>query len=801
MKKPLPIVVIIFLFCGNLFAQNHCKGVVKDTEGKPLEFVAVMLTNYADSTQFIGTATDTDGKFEFNNFNYSSYFLTASVLGYTNSSTAVITNGQLDTLTIVLAQSTTTVNEFTFESRQNKIAMEPGKVIMNVENSTMASGNNALDLLRRMPGVFVDNDGNISVRGKSGVNVYIDGRPTYLTGSQLKNFLKSLIATNISKIEVITQPGANYDAEGNAGIINIILIKKMALGFNGNIDGWYVQGFYPKGGGSFSFNYGKGKWNVFGSYSYSHEHDYILPQATRLIDSVQYNQNYWGQPIENSHNVKFNMDYDINKKWVFGTGITFNAGHSNWKGATKASFTNLTTGFTDSLQIVHDSTSWTDYSATLNFNTLWKIDSLGQKFSINADVGTYLEFVQGNYIYNFYDQWGGILRTAPDRNYGQQPALYLVSGKVDYENPNLFKKIQLKTGVKSSYVTNEAKVQYRTFDAGNNQIPIPEMSNHFLYEENINAIYLSLKYNLKKWSFSAGLRGEHTNTTGRQLTTGQTNRQNYFSFFPSAGIAWNPSDNHSINLIYSRRIDRPEYSELNPFIYTLDNYSSYQGNPSLLPQFSNNLELSYTMFQVFTLTTSYTQINNNITDIFRVDSLNPQRLIYTNTNLGETHNFSAGGTLMMPIGKWCYFIVNGSAIYNSVVDQTLQINRQGWFGMFSGYFEFSLPAKFTIELNGYAMTQQPAGQQLVLPMGEIGLGVSKKLFKEQLILKLGVSDMFRTSQYRTTTTIETGETFNSSFWWDSRRLTFSASFKFGRAIKEAKQKDKEDLFDRVGGGR
>jgi hypothetical protein len=327
------------------------------------------------------------------------------------------------------------------------------------------------------------------------------------------------------------------------------------------------------------------------------------------------------------------------------------------------------------------------------------------------------------------------------------------------------------------------------------------MSNHFLYEENINAIYLSLKYNLKKWSFSAGLRGEHTNTTGRQLTTGQTNRQNYFSFFPSAGIAWNPSDNHSINLIYSRRIDRPEYSELNPFIYTLDNYSSYQGNPSLLPQFSNNLELSYTMFQVFTLTTSYTQINNNITDIFRVDSLNPQRLIYTNTNLGETHNFSAGGTLMMPIGKWCYFIVNGSAIYNSVVDQTLQINRQGWFGMFSGYFEFSLPAKFTIELNGYAMTQQPAGQQLVLPMGEIGLGVSKKLFKEQLILKLGVSDMFRTSQYRTTTTIETGETFNSSFWWDSRRLTFSASFKFGRAIKEAKQKDKEDLFDRVGGGR
>jgi hypothetical protein len=800
MKKTLPLFLLLIIFCFNLDAQNQCHGVVTDAEGKPMEFVAVMLTNVADSNQFIGTATDAEGKFEFNNFNYSGYFVTASVVGYNTASSAVL-QGQIDTLQISLTQSTTTINEFTFESRVNKIVMEPGKIIMNVENSTMTAGNNALDLLRRMPGVFVDNDGNISVKGKSGVNVYIDGRPTYLSGSQLKNFLKTLIATNISKIEVITQPGANYDAEGNAGIINITLIKKMALGFNGNLEGWYIQGFYPKGGGSFSFNYGKGKWNIFGSYSYTHWHGYISPHTSRKIDSAQYVQDYWGQPIENSHNVKFNIDYDINKKWVFGTGITFNAGHANWKGATKSTFTNLATGITDSVQVVADSTAWTNYNATLNFNTQWKIDSLGQKFTVNADGGTYLEFVKGNYIYHFYDQWGGTLRTAPDRNYGQSPALYLVSGKIDYENPHLFKKLHVETGIKASYVTNEANVQYRTFDAGNNEVPIPTMSNHFLYEENINAIYLSLKYNVKKWSFSAGLRGEHTNTTGRQLTTGQVNRQNYFSFFPSAGISWNPSDNHSLNFMYSRRIDRPEYNELNPFIYTMDNYSSYQGNPNLLPQFSNNIELTYSLFQVFTLSTSYTQINNNITDIFRVDSLNSQRLIYTNTNLGETHNFSAGGTLMMPVGKWLYFMINGSAIYNSVVDEKLNINRQGWYGMFSGYFEFTLPKKFTIELNGYAMTQQPAGQQIVLPLGEVGLGVSKKLFKEQLTLKLGVTDMFRTSQYRTTATDENGQTFNSTFWWDSRRFTFSASFKFGTAIKQANQKEKDDLFNRVGGGR
>lgn len=801
MKRTLPLFLLLFIFSKSLIAQNHCKGVIKDSDGKPLEYVAVMLTNVADSNQFVGTATDAEGKFEFSNISFASFFITASSVGYINSSSAVIQAGQQDTITIVLAQSTETMNEFTFESRVNKIVMEPGKIIMNVEGSTMAAGNNALDLLRRMPGVFVDNDGNISIRGKSGVNVYIDGRPTYLSGSQLKNFLKTLVASNISKIEVITQPGANYDAEGNAGIINITLIKKMALGFNGNLEGWYIQGIYPKGGGSFSFNYGKGKWNIYGSYSFTHWHGVIESNTERRIDSSLYKQNYRGQPIENSHNVKFNIDYDINKKWVFGTGITFNAGHSNWKGANKSSFTNLNTGIVDSLQIVDDSTAWTNYNATLNFNTQWKIDSLGQKFTINADGGTYVEDVKGNYIYKFHDQWGGILRTAPDRNYNQAPALYLVSGKVDYENPHIFKKLQLETGIKASYVTNEANVQYRTFDAGNNEIPIPGMSNHFLYEENINALYLSLKYNVKKWSFSAGLRGEHTNTTGRQITTGQVNRQNYFSFFPSAGIAWNPSDNHSVNFMYSRRIDRPEYNELNPFIYTMDNYSSYQGNPNLLPQFSNNLELSYTMFQVFTLSTSYTQINNNISDIFRIDSLNSQRIIYTNTNIGETHNLSLNGALMMPIGKWCYFMINGSAIYNSVVDSTLNINRQGWYGMFSGYFEFTLPAKFTIELNGWAMTQQPAGQSITLPCGEVGIGVSKKLFKDQLTLKLGLTDIFRTTPFRSTITTEDGQSVNSVFTWDSRRLTFSASFKFGRAIKQANQKDKDDLFDRVGGGR
>lgn len=799
MQKKI-LLLIFFCFTLTLSAQKYT-GIVRNSKGGVVEFASIMLVNQTDSNQFVGTSADIDGKFEFNSITYPGFYIVSSSIGFDTKKIGPFNKSFSDSIIIVMNEATATINEFTLESKVNKIEIEPGKIIMNVENSTLSTGNTALDLLRRIPGVFVDNDGNISVKGKNDVMVYVDGKPTYLSGSLLKNFLKTLSASNISKIEVITQPGANYDAEGNAGIIDIKLKRKMALGFNGTLDAWYAQGFYPKAGGSFNFNYGKGKWNINGSYSYSHWHGYIQPLLSRVIDSALYSQDYWGTPIENSHSVVFNMDYEINKKWSIGSGLTFNAGHNQWLGSTKSTFSNLINSQVDSVQIVKDDTRWTNFNGTVNLNTQWKIDSLDQKLSINVDGGIYTEQTGGIYQYRFLNPLGDTIRTSPNRNYMQDPKLFLVSGKLDYVNPHLAKGLELMAGIKSSYVTNDANVQYTTYDSGNNEINIPELTNHFIYEENINAIYLSLKYKIKKWSFSAGLRGEHTNTTGRQLTTGQLNRQNYFSLFPNAGIAFNPNDNHSITFMYSRRIDRPEYNELNPFIYMLDNYSSYQGNPNLLPQFSNNFELSYTMFEIFTLNATYSLINNNITDVFRFDSLFTQRLIYTNANIGETHTFNAGGSLMMPIGKWCFMMLTGSAIYNSVIDSSLNIDRAGWYGMFSGYFEFYLPAKFTIELNAYMMTQQPNGQQITLPFGEVSAGISKKLFKDQLTLKFNVSDIFRTTQFRSITQTQYGDEFNSSFWWDSRVFTFSASFNFGKSFKEKTEKDKDAIFDRVGGGR
>lgn len=791
------LTTLMFILPG--YGQHRCTGRVLDEKGQPVAYANIILYDGTDSLKFVGTTTDTLGVFEFRNIPYASYYLRSALLGYEDGHSVLRPAVQHDTVQIIMPVNATTLSEFTVETKVNRMQVEPGKTTLNIENSTLAVGQNSFDLLRKVPGVFVDNEGNISIRGKQDVNVMIDGKPTYLSGDQLKNFLKSLNAANISKIEVITQPGANYDAEGNAGIINIVLKKKVTLGFNGTVDGFYGQGFYPKAGGSFSFNYGKGKWNIYGSYSYNHDVNFIWITVDRLINSSSYYQDYWGKSIDNSHATKFNFDYDINSKWSVGTGVNLILSHSEWQGFTRTSFGDTATGVVDSLQTQRDRTPYNNYNLQLNFNTQWKIDTLGQKLSMNVDGGGYLERNRGNYHYGFYNQSGDMFRVAPDINFTYRPNLYLVAGKVDYVHPHFF-KFKLEAGFKSSFVTNESDVSYRTLDSLGQTVIIPGQTNQYLYRENINALYLSLTRELKRWTFTAGLRGELTNISGHQLTINQVNRQDYFSLFPTAGITWRPHDNHVFNLMYSRRIDRPEYSELNPFIYTLDAYSSYQGNPYLKPQFSNNFEFTYTLFDALTLSAAYSLVDNSIIDGYNIDSLNPKRLIFTKRNIGLAHNFTAGVNFMMPLTKWWMVMLNGSAIYTNFRDSALSVNQVGWVGQFSAYMEFTLPKKFAIELNGWAMTGQLTGQQEVSPMGEVSIGISKRLLKDHLVLKLNASDLFRTSRFVSENVLQDGGRFASTFWWDSRVVMFSLSWNFGVG-KNYQPREGSDSFNRVGGGR
>lgn len=800
MAKPFIVFFIVFVIGGrSIHAQHDITGKVITPDGAVVEFANVFLVNKADTTQFVGTVADINGQFEFSGIRYQQVYLKASLIGYASVQTEVFSLPHKEPVQLILTPKATDIEEINIVAYKPKVEIEAGKTTLNVDNSTISTGLNALELIRRIPGVFVDNDGNISIKGKSGVNIYIDDKPTYMSGRELKNLLNSLQASNIDKIEVMNQPGAAYDAQGNAGILNIKLKKKVNLGFNGTLDAFYGQGIYPKAGGSFTFNYGKGKWNLFGSYSYNYRKGLMETSMARTIGNAMYERLYSGISQDHSHMVKFGFDYEINKKWSMGAYVNVTGTHNDWKGGGRAVFSDTTSGVIDSVNSTEDYTPWSSYNIQLNLNTQWKIDTNGQKIILNVDGGTFRENTRGDYRFFYLLGNGDTARTVPDVWYTQNPQLYLVSGKLDYVHPKLL-GFQVEAGLKSSYVSNDGPVEYRTRDSLNNEIIIPGQTNHFLYLENINAIYLSIKRNFKKWNFQLGLRGEHSNITGKQLITSQTNKQSYFSLFPTAGISFHPNENHNVSFLYTRRIDRPSYSELNPFVYVLDNFSSYQGNPNLKPEFSENFELNYTLFQALSVNATYSLITNASSEIFFVDSLNPQRLIFSSGNIGRVHNFSAGATLSMPVGNWLFLMVSGNAIYNNFKDTVLNIANEGWYGMFSGYFEFYLPKKFTIELNGYVLTSMPDGQQMSKPMGEVSAGVSKSLLKDQMKIKFNVSDIFRTTQWRALGISPNGDSFYSTYWWDSRVFTFSISYRLGNGNREFNPK-KDSIFDRVGGGR
>lgn len=795
----LTLSLIMLVVCWHAPAQNAIRGCVILEDHTPVEFASVMLYNQQDTTHFVGTVTDAEGRFEFTSVSYNAAFIRISMMGYVTERSQNIQSPYVNEITIVMHPSMKDIDEISIVAFKPKLEIEAGKTTLNVENTTLGAGVNALELMRRIPGVFVDNDGNISIKGKSGVNVYIDDKPTYMTGRELKNLLSSINASNVAKIEVLTQPGVAYDAEGNAGILNIRLKKKMSLGFNATIEGLYGQGFYPKAGMNFTFNYGKGKWHVFGTYAYNFHKGRMETSMARTIGNAAYERVYFGISRDHSHLTKVGFDYDINSKISIGAFLNVNMTYNDWEGGGRAIFANHLTGNTDSINTTSDYTPWHSYNFQLNLNTQWRIDSAGQKLSVQIDGGTYIEYTKGNVWFKYFNQWGDTTRQSHYSWYTQTPLLYLISGKADYVNPKLL-GFYFEAGIKSSFVTNDSPVEYRTYDSLQNEVIIPGQTNHFLYQENINALYFSLKRNFKKWGFQLGLRGEHSNITGTQLLTGDKNRQQYFSLFPTVGISVNPHPKHALSLLYARRIDRPSYDQLNPFIYVLDNFSTYQGNPNLLPAFSDNLEFNYTLYEALTITSSYSHITNAATEIFIEDPNQTDKLIFTPGNIKSAQNFSTGLTFAMPIGKWLFMMIGGTGVYNYFNDSTLHIQNSGWYGMFNGYFEFYLPMKFTIELNGYVLTSMPSGQQYTRPMGEVSIGASKSFCQERLILKCSLSDVFLTTPFRAEGYAPSGESFISTFKWDSRVARVSLSYKIGQSDKKFQEKT-DAIFDRVGGGR
>lgn len=648
MKKNLNALILwglaLLLGSGQVYAQNATaliRGRVLNNKNEAIEYANVLLHKAADSTVVKLEYTQADGFFEIANVEPGQYRVAVSFVGLPNFLSTIyeVKAGQeLSIPDVKLQEAPAELQGVTIKAQKPILEIKPDKTVFNVEGSVTAAGSNAFDLLRKSPGVVIDNNDNITMLGRAGIRIYIDGRPSPMQGSDLAQFLRSLQSSEIEAIELITNPSAKYDAQGNAGIINIRLKKDKKLGANGNVNLGYSVGERAWYNGGVSANYRNKKTNFFGSYNYSDNTflNYMTMDRNQL--GARFNQSSNQGNASENHNFKVGADWFLNKQHTIGILASGFLSNNTYFGNGRTEISRVGQSTLDSILIAQSDNEGTRNN--LNFNLNYRFDNgKGKSLNLDADYGTFrntAEEFQPNY---YYDAEEKVKLSERIFSNSTPTNIDISTFKADFEN-----KLwggQLGAGLKFSYVRTD-----NTFDFFNvlDNIPVlnTDLSNQFIYTENVNAAYVSYSRQLKKWGFNAGLRAEQTNSEGDLQAYKPTNDDNvkrhYLDFFPSAGLTYNVNPKNTLALNYSSRINRPSYQDLNPFQNRLDELTYEQGNPFLKPEYAHNLQLRHTFNYRFNTTLSYSHTQDQITRF--LDTAGTAANYITWLNLANQYSYS-----------------------------------------------------------------------------------------------------------------------------------------------------------------
>ncbi len=587
--------LLIFL-TGSISYAQQITGNIKDEQGKAMPGATVALKKSTDSSVVKLGVTNSAGTYLFANIANGKYFINTSHIGYgiiNSPAFEVGGTGMVTVPEVSLIKSSGTLKDVSIIAAKPMVEVRADKTILNVEGSVNAVGQDALELLRKSPGVMVDKDENLSLSGKNGVQVYIDGRPTPLSGADLAAYLKTLQSSSIEAIEIITNPSAKYEAAGNAGIINIRLKKNKSLGTNGSVNAGYSIGTYPKYNGGFSLNHRNKNINAFGSFNYNDSrNENNINLYRRQLDTL-FDQKSIMTNSGTSQNFKAGMDYFINKKSTVGVMINGNIGQNELYNNSRTPISYIPSGQLVKTLTATNSTISDRKSGNLNLNYKYSVTG-GADLNIDADRGLYRiksDQMQPN---NYFDK-AGVLFSTRIYNFIAPTDIDIYTLKTDYEQN--FKKGRLGFGGKTSFV--KTSNVFNRFDViSANRFFDSTRSNTFNYKENINALYVNYNKAFKGLMIQFGVRMENTNLEGisdgykwggsKFITNKDGFERNYTDFFPSGAITFNKKPTSQWGLRYSRRIDRPAYQDLNPFEFKLDEYTFQKGNINLRPQYTNS---------------------------------------------------------------------------------------------------------------------------------------------------------------------------------------------------------------------
>ena len=796
-RKVIVFLVILFShFIAN--AQNgSITGRIADSESVGLDFVNVLLLKADNSSLIKGAITNEKGVFTIDRLDSGEYIISASMVGFNDVQSNPISsnNDHIEIPELIMATGLE-LEEVTVKAKKPFIEMQADKIVVNIENSGVNAGNSALEVLQKSPGVIVDKDNNISLRGKQGVLVTIDGKQQYMGGQEIANMLESMPAENIKSIEIIANPSARYDAEGNSGIINIRLKKNENFGMNGQVTASVTRGEKLNNNAGLNLNFRSDKVNVYSNVSRYDWANYQDLHLNRTIPNdagvTVFDQMTFMDREGTGYDAKIGVDYDVNDRTTLGILAKYNGGSRIMNNDNKTHITGSNLPPFSFLNVLSVANSDRD-QYSFNVNAKHKLDDEGTEISFDADYSRYDNPMMNEYNNLYMDDRGDMVLEPYDLRNDFKTAINILAAKVDFTK-KLSNGVNMELGAKISKVETDNDTRFESYQDGE-WVNEEFRSNNFLYNEDVSAAYANFSKKIGKFNVQAGMRVEHTKSIGNSITLEEVVEREYTDFFPSLSVSHTIGEKHSLSYSYSRRLNRPNYKNLNPFVEYLDEYTFSKGNSFLNPQYADAFGINYGLGKNLFISANYSYTKDAITEVIEQQSAD-NLTFQTYQNLENQH--SASLTVSMP-KAWTEMYTSRLSVtsfyneFKSVIPSGILDNRNLAANIYLSN-NFTLPKDWTIELSGNYTSKVIFGLFQIDPQYSVDLGVTKSILDGKGTVKFGVDDIFKT-RGTTGKVMQDDIDLKLNSEWDSRRAKISVSYNFGNQKVKAARKRKTATDD------
>ncbi len=801
MNFPYPLLRLLpftaFLFCSfYIFSQQALvKGVLTETgTNAPLAFASVRLLHLPDSQAVSGALTDEAGRFQIG-VAYGAYFAEIEYIGFEKIRTEAFTlhkeHSQHDLGTLHLAASAHSLDEVEVTAEKSTMSLSLDKKIFNVGKDLANAGGNATDILTNIPSVSVDPEGTVKLRGSDNVRILIDGKPSGLVSFKGSSGLQQLQASMIERVEIITNPSARYEAEGSAGIINIVLKKDQKQGFNGSVE--VIAGNPTNFGAAANLNYRHRKINFFINYGISYRDS---PGGGSLLQNRSSGDTTYilRQTSTNkfqglNNNVRGGIDYFFNENSIL-------TGSMLWRRSDARRLTDIRyedflysldqpTGYTLRQQDETEDEPNSEYSLVYKR----KFGREGHELTAETKYLNYWEHSDQSFPQRTFDSNGvedlgkALFQKSLNDEYENQ---YLL--QVDYVRP-VGKDGKFETGLRSSFrdMVNDYVVTEKNVDGSFSTVP--GLDNYFIYKENINGAYVIYGNKRRKFSWQAGVRAEHTDVNTILRETSEENPRNYFNFFPSLHLTYELPQNNAVQWSYSRRVRRPVYNDLSPFSTFTDSRNFWSGNPDLDPEYSDVVELGHILYMGKGSISSSVYFRHTIDKIDRIRQLDAAGNATTRPeNLRGENALGIEFTSSYSPKKWWKLDMNANFFHAEIdgsnIEAAYKTATYSWFAR--GTSKFLFPKDFDFQIRGNYEAPQKTTQGSRKALYFFDLAASKDVMNKKGTLTLNVSDLFNTRKWRS---ITEGENFRteSTFQWRRRQVNLTFSYRMNQSKAAAKK--------------